>query len=206
LRILEWGCILEVTTLKFNPMYSFDGILGFIGSFLGVLAAFWIAKWSLNKTMLINNQNFVKQFNTSVVFFNRFLKECKETIEELEKDQPNHISINMNLIDMKKYIDEIFGCFGVQTLDNTHTKFDLKNDILSQALKDAPPFYYRDIFGLFFKTIILYNQLVDEYTNRGFEKAPTKINYLYFPPEIHYEVVYKDVKKSLNKVKRKLKI
>ncbi|OES45248.1 hypothetical protein [Domibacillus iocasae] len=194
--------------ITFNPEFSTDGILGFIGSFVGVIAAFYIGNKTLSKTVLMDNQEFVKSFSVSKIYIEKFLRDGEKVMTRFSEDFSDPKTLHRSIFtihQMRESLEHILEQLNIDgKLDGKPTS-DIKDDLLMKISKKVPLFCHQEVFKLLFLMMTFYNQMVDEFKNKGFEEKPVRIEYLPFPSEVHYDVIFKDLKKQYMKTAKKVK-
>jgi hypothetical protein len=133
-----------------------------IGSIIGILGAFIIAKWQMNKSQKLNNIPFYIQFNNALLYINNFNEKVEKIINIIEgekRSKARFVLTKREYIDLQKCIE-----LAIKELNSDITEIDFKNFIegFAEYNKYAPVAYYKDLNFLFLSMAIVYNLILED--------------------------------------------
>jgi hypothetical protein len=181
-----------------------DTISSSIGSFIGIIGAYRVAKWQMDKTHKLNNVQFYFQFNDAQIHINRFEEKVDEIIKQTQGKERKYARILLHSSDfheLKKCIELTIKTLNLEIKDVDFNKFP---EELGEINRFAPLAYYKDLNFLVFSMAIIYNLLLFDCRNLV-ERLPNKIQFpMVYTLSIPF--IIKKFKSRYKKMKSKLKI
>jgi hypothetical protein len=181
-----------------------DTLSSSIGSFIGILGAYGVAKWQMGKTHKLNNVQFYLQFNDAQIYINRFERKIAEIIKKTQGTERKHARILLHkrdFIELREYIE-----LTIKTLnyDIKEVNFDNFTEELGKINRFAPIAYYKDLNFLIFSMAIIYNLLLFDCRNL-INDLPKRIE---FPMlnNLSIQFMVKKFRSKYKKMKSKLKV
>lgn len=130
-----------------------------IGSFVGVIGAFSIAKWQINKTHKLNNIPFYLKFNNAQIYINKFNREVDWILKNTEGVERKHARTcitKLDFLELKQSIELTIKTLNDDVEEVSFEKFSVE---LIKINKYAPLMYYKDLNFLILSMAIIYNAL-----------------------------------------------
>jgi hypothetical protein len=133
-----------------------------IGSFVGVIGAYLIAKWQIEKGLKFSNNGFYFRFNYAQIHINRFNAIVDMILENTQGVERTHARETLSaqyFVDLKKEIE-----LALKTLNKEIEEIDFNNFVeeLVTIVQNAPLPFYRDFYALFFGMAFIYNLLLED--------------------------------------------
>ncbi|WP_416825636.1 hypothetical protein [Ectobacillus polymachus] len=183
------------------PYFWSNFIASAFGAFVGGLISFFISKWTLNKTILLNEKSFVLKFNRSIHYFEKYIVISRKLLNLGKIDPSKEQEIIADFHELREYLLKISSCF-IDLEDNENFEEKLKGEYITIFTEDSPSLYFKKLNALFYKTIALYNHLIDLYKDFIPECIPDKIEMELLIHDDHHEVILQDLEKTFKRVKK----
>lgn len=171
------------------------------GAFIGGFLAFIIAKWTLDKTIILNYREFVYNYHNSQIHFENFIYHSEKLLCGTEKEYYPLVESDF------KELRKAFILF-LKELDQSFS-IEKNKDLLSILIlnEQAPPFLYKDLNTLVTGMAIIENEFFKLYRHRfigqieGLKLTGLFTGYDYLPDKF-----IKKVKKKNKKIQRQIGI
>lgn len=191
---MEWGSFI-------NGLVS-----SIIGAMVGGGIAYLIALKTINITLMLSKPEFIHNFQDASPYINRYIRKSQKISKMLEEEHLNDgvklMGIQDELRELDDYMMKIFLVF-----DSTLTSEILKLDAFTRIMKisrEAPPNSYKTLNGFFIKIISTRNLLNGNVSSVFQDK--NKIEIIGIAPDLHHDLVIKDLEKTYEVLNGKLKI
>jgi hypothetical protein len=175
-----------------------------IGAFVGVLGAFFIARWQIDKGQKLNNIPFYLQFNSAQIHINQFNEKVDRIINLTEGVERSHARILLTKYDylgLKENLE-----LAIKTVNKEFEEVDFNKFVeqIGEFNKNAPLVYYKDLNFLFLSMALIYNLLIED-SKSLVKDLPKKID-IPMVKGLSLGFILKKFRKKLNRMKKKLKI
>jgi hypothetical protein len=175
-----------------------------IGSFVGILGAFFIAKWQINKGQKLENNPYYFQFNEAQIHINSFYENVKKILEITESADRRNARIllsEIHFLDLKKNLELTIKTLNKEIREVNFNNFIEQIMILNQ---NAPLAYYRDLNSLIIEMAWIYNLLIKECKNLVMD-LPSEID-IPMGDSLSLNLILKRFRQNYKKMKKKLKV
>ncbi|PGZ95179.1 hypothetical protein COE51_21360 [Bacillus pseudomycoides] len=176
-----------------------------IGSFVGVVGAYTIARWQLNKSQRDNNTLYYIRFNEAQIYINQFEEEIENILFFTlgkERKIARKVLTDNDFINLKQNLELTVKVMNPELENEEITNFII---LLNQINQTAPLSLYKEMNDLFFWMAIIYNNLRKDCENLIDDELPESLD-LGYSNEISINLALKRFRKKYKKMKRKLKI
>ena len=177
-----------------------------MGAFIGVLGAYFIAKWQMNKTQRLNSNAFYVRFNEAQIYINNFDNEVEEILKMIQGGMRRNARILLSKDDFVELREHIEIAIRIINPEIEEKELDDFIVVLGKINQYAPIAYYKDMNGLFFDMVYIYNSLLSECENLVMD-LPKKMDIGFFNyKSLTLNFLTKKFRKKYKKMQRKLKI
>ncbi|WP_193065138.1 hypothetical protein [Oceanobacillus oncorhynchi] len=174
-----------------------------VGAFVGILGAFIIAKWQMNKSHKMNNIQYYMQFNNAQIYIDRFERRVNKILEYTETER-HHGRILLNNHDFLDLRNNLSLAIKEVNKDIETVNFDNFVEELSVYNKYAPLTFYKELNFLFFSMAKIYNLLLFD-CRYMVSDLPEKIE-IPFSKGLTIHFMLKKFRRRYKKMQRRLKI
>jgi len=178
-----------------------------IGAFIGVLGAYFIAKWQMGKAHKMNNMPFYIQFNEAQININRFNERVDKILKYTQTAERKYAWIHLSHVDFIELEKEITNT--IQTLNPEFEEVDYENFHvdLGKIAKNAPLGYYTDINWLIFTMVLIHDLLLKE-CKYILKHSPKPLDYrnIHHMNQMSYLKIIKSHRKKYKMLQKKMNI
>jgi hypothetical protein len=175
-----------------------------IGAFVGVLGAFLIARWQIDRGQKLSNNPFYLRFNEAQIYINRFNEKVDRIIRLTQGAERNNARILLSKLDFLELKETIELTIKTINKDLEEVDFNKFVEDLGTYNQNAPLVYYKDLNFLLLGMVCVYNLLLED-CKYLLMNLPDKID-MPMLKGLKLNFILKKFRKKYNKMLKKLKI